>query len=512
MMNQEDSMSETNDENVTHNAGTAGTNEGEELLTLDQAVQLLGASRPTLYRWLAQGEIKGLKVGRQWRFRRAELMAYMERDPLAVASAPEEAVEAELAFFAGELSKIDATLPAGEEESQIDRLIRQIYTLAIASSASDIHLEPVRQGDRADYWLRLRIDGKLHEVRRLPMSLHEALNLHFKQQANLDLTERRMPQDGSIRVSYGGKDYILLVATLPTLYGEAITVRILLKELLLMTLDRIGITSDHPLRGWIRQPSGVILVVGPTGSGKTTTLYSCLNEIASPERKTFLIEAQADAAIPAATTVQVNERAGMTYAAALRAVFRHDPDVVYVSDLPEREAARAVPEYALTGHLVLAQMAASSAADAVQRLVAIGVEPFAVGMALIGVVAQRLPRKICANCKEPYTLEPSNPLFVQAQQWAAAGGYDLPDGVTLHRGRGCEQCRHTGYRGRMPLYETMPWNTTLLEALLGRASTQELTDIAVGEGMRTLFAEGIAKVVEGQTTLDEVFRVTMSVL
>src|SRR5579859_4069887 len=253
--------------------------EGGELLTLEEAVQFLGTSKPTLYRWLAQGEIKGLKVGKQWRFRKAELVAYLERDPLAVASAPEAAVERELAFFAGELSKLGAAVPdeaKNTEETGVDRLIRQICTLAIASLASDIHLEPVRQGDQADCWLRLRIDGKLHEVRRLPISLHEALILHFKLQANLDLAERRMPQDGRIRLSHGGKEFVLLVATLPTLHGEAVTVRILFKEQILMKLDRIGIAAEHPLHGWIHQPNGVILVAGPTGSGKTTTLYSCL--------------------------------------------------------------------------------------------------------------------------------------------------------------------------------------------------------------------------------------------
>jgi type IV pilus assembly protein PilB len=489
--------------------------EGEELLTLEEAVQFLGTSKPTIYRWLAQGEIKGLKVGKQWRFRRPDLVAYLERDPLAVAAAPERAVEEALAFFGGELKRLGAAVPGTEtpgEEAGMDRLIRQIFTLAIASSASDIHLEPVRQGDRSDYWLRLRIDGKLQEIRNLPMSLHEALNLHLKQQANLDLSERRMPQEGRLQFSYGGRDFVLLIATLPTLYGEAVTVRILTKEQLLVKLDRIGISDEHPLHRWIHQPNGIVLVVGPTGSGKTTTLYSCLYEIAAPDRKTFMIEAQVDAVIPYTTTVQVNERAGMSYGAVLRSVFRHDPDILYISDLLDRDAARAAPEYALTGHLVLAQMAADSAADAAQRLVALGVEPFAVGMSLIGVVSQRLARKVCANCKEPYTLDPSSPFFTQAQQRAAAGGYEMEDGVTLYRGRGCEQCRQTGYRGRVPLYETLTWSPALMEALLRRATTQELTDIAVAEGMRTLIAEGVARAVEGQTTLDEVFRVALSVL
>lgn len=491
---------------------SARIGEGEELLTLEEAVQFLGTSKPTLYRWLAQGEVKGLKVGKQWRFRRADLVAYVQRDPLAVPPAPEEAVEQELAFFTAELDRLGVTAlhEGSSAEARMDRLVKLILTLALASQASDIHLEPVRQANRADYLLRLRIDGSLQETRRLPMSLHESLNLHFKQQANLDLSERRMPQDGRIPFSYGGKDFTLLVATLPTLYGEALTIRILLKEHLLLKLERIGIPAEHPLQDWIHQPNGIILAAGPSGSGKTTTLYSCLYEIATPDRKTFLVEEHVDAVIPHTTTVPVNERAGMTYAAALRSLWHHDPDIVYLSDLRDGEVARAVPEYALTGHLVLVQMAAVNAADAVHRLVATGVEPIAVGMSLVGIIAQRLTRKICTHCKEILPMDPSHPFLVQARQLAAAGGYEMPEEVTLYRGRGCEQCRYTGYRGRLALYEAMPWSPALMEALLRRASPQELTDIAVTEGMRTLIAEGVARVVEGVTTLDEVFRVTLS--
>ncbi len=503
-------MARESDERAAQNAPPS---ENEELLTLDEAVQFLGTSKPTLYRWLAQGEVKGRKVGKQWRFRRADLVAYLERDPLAVASAPEDAVERELAFFAEELDKLGAKLP--EEvaaEEGLDRLVRRITILALALRASDIHLEPVRQADEAYHWMRLRIDGKLHEIRRFPMSLYEALNLHFKQQANMDLAERRMPQDGRIRCSYGGKDFLLHIASVPTLGGEALTVRIILKEHLLMKLEQIGIPAEHPLHGWIQQPNGVVMAVGPTGSGKTTTLTSCLYEIAAPDRKTLMVEEQVDTLIPNTTLIPVNERAGMSYAAALRAVWRHDPDIVYISDLPDSETARTVPEYALTGHLVLVQMSALNAADAVQRLVALGVEPFAVGMALVGIVAQRLARRICVNCKEPFALEPTDPVFSQAQQLAAAGGYEMPDEVTLYRGRGCEQCRGTGYRGRLALYEAMAWSPALMQALVRRASVQEMTDIAVAEGMHTLIADGVAKVVEGRTTLDEVFRVALSVL
>lgn len=495
---------------------TVPAGEADELLTLDEAVQFLSTSKPTLYRWLAQGELKGRKVGKQWRFRRADLVAYLNRDPLTAATAPEAAVETELAFFADELGKLNAAIPDEGElaagETNLTLLAKRICALAVASRASDIHLEPVRQSDDAYYWLRFRMDGLLHEIRRFPMSLYEPLNLSFKQLACLDLAERRMPQDGRFRTAYGGQDYVFYVADLPTATGEALTFRILLKEAMLLTLEQIGIPTEHTLRSWLHEPNGLVLFVGLHGSGKTTTLYSSLREIAAPDRRSFMVVEQYEYAIPMTTVVPVNERAGLSHAAALRAVGRHDPDIVLTDDLPDVETARRAHEMALTGHLVLAQMEAADSADAVLRLLGMGVEPFAVNMALMGVVAQRLVRRICTNCKEPYKVESSHPLFAQAQPLAAAGGYEMPDDVTLYRGRGCEQCRQTGYRRRMALYEVMPWSPALAEALLHKASAQELTDIAVANGMRTLFAHGVAAAVAGETTLEEVFRVAMTVL
>src|SRR5579884_585466 len=500
------------DAQINH-AGTGAASSGEEeLLTLDEAVQFLGTSKPTLYRWLAQGEVRGLKVGKQWRFRKSDLVAYLERDPLAVATAPAEALDAELAFFAGELERVGAKLPedAGDatdsKEGKLDRLIRQISLLAIASRASDIHLEPIRRGEEAYVWLRIRIDGVLHEIRRIPMILHEALMVRFKLMANMDPAERKLPQDGRFPFSYGSEHFVFYAATIPTAYGEALTVRIVVKADTLMSLEQIGIPAHHPLRNWIRQPNGVILCVGPRGSGKTTTLYGCIHEIAAPDRKTFLVEQQIEYTVPSTTALPINERAGMTRAAALRAIWRQDPDVILVDDLPDVETARMVPELALTGHLVLGQMQANTAVEAALRLVALGVEPLAVSISLLGIVAQRLVRKICPDCKEPALLASSSFLFAQAQQLAAAGGYEIPENATFYRGRGCDKCRHTGYRGRTALYEALEWNQALTEALLRRASAEELTDIAVAHGMRTLMADGARKAVEGMTTLDEVLR------
>lgn len=486
--------------------------EAEELLTLDEAVQLLGTSRPTIYRWLAQGEIRGLKVGKQWRFRRYDLIAYMERDPLAIAAAPEPLILQELAFFNGEIARLKASesLSSGqvEDEPGMERLVHSIFKFAVASRASDIHLEPLRNGDRAEYLLRLRIDGRLNDIRHFPMSLQEAMNLHFKQQANMDLTERRMPQEGRVPFNYQDKDYVLGVASIPTVYGEAITVRILLKDQMLMKLERIGISADHPLRAWLQLPSGVVLVAGPTGCGKTTTLYSCLNEIANPDRKTVVVSDNIDVVIPNTTTIQINDRAGMSYAVALRAVWSHDPDVLYIGDMPDAETARAIPEFALTGHLVLAQRNSLSAAEAVQDLVSTGVDRFAVAMSMAGVLAQRLARKICPNCKEALDMDPADPLLAIARRRSADGGFEIPENAIFYKGRGCDECRGTGYRGRVPLYEAMGWSANLRAALLRSVSARELEAIAVSEGMKTAFADGMEKAAAGITTLEEVSRAT----
>lgn len=498
---------------MTGNATDQANMSADVLLTLDEALQFLGISRPTLYRWLAQGEITGLKAGKQWRFRKADLQAYVARDPLADSDAPEPLVAAEVAA----LKEAQPTTAAAQTVDQeietphgIEAVFHAICDLAFASNASDIHLEPVRLADRSDYWLRMRVDGTLQEIRRIPNALHASLNLCIKQAANLDLVERKIPQEGGIPYTHDGKSFVLTVATLPTLHGESITVRIQEKERMLMSLETIGIPQDHPLRTWIGSASGLILFSGPTGSGKTTTIYSCLNEISRPERKTFAVAETLDAVIPNTTAVIVNERAGLGYGPALRSIWQHDPDVLFIGDGAVAEAARALPAFALTGHLVLAQLQAGSAAAAAVHLVNCGAEQFAVAMSLTGILSQCLARKICAECKKPVSMAASHPLLVSAWELAKRGGLEMPAEFALSRGRGCDRCRNTGYRGRIPLYEAMEWSQSLVEAMQRRASVEELEEIAVSQGMITIGAAGVAKALAGETTLEEVFRVCAS--
>lgn len=277
-----------------------------------------------------------------------------------------------------------------------------------------------------------------------------------------------------------------------------------------MLLETIGITPEHPLRSWIGSPSGLILFSGPTGSGKTTTIYSCLNEIATPERKTFTVSETLDAVIPNTTAIIVNERAGMGYGPALRSLWQHDPDILFIGDGSVAEAAQALPAFALSGHLVLAQIQAGSAAAAAVHLVNCGAEQFAVAMSLTGILSQCLARKICTECKEAVSMDASHPLLVHARELSKRGGLEMSAEFTLYRGRGCDRCRNTGYRGRIALYEAMEWSQSLVEAMQRRASVEELEEIAVSQGMVTIGALGIKKAIAGETTLDEVFRVCAS--
>ncbi len=480
----------------------------EDLLSLDEAVKFLGTSKPTLYRLLGQDEIKGLKVGRQWRFRRADLVAYMERGPVAVSAAPKEDLDMELAFFNEQLSQED-TNTSGDPEAKTVRLAHKIIQLAIQAKASDIHLE----ANKDDFLLRLRVDGVLQETRRLPASTRESLTARFKTMAEMDTGEKRLPQDGRIPVRHEDKDFDVRVAVVPSMYGEAMTLRILAKQDILLGLDKLGIAPEdlHQIRDFLGQPNGIVLATGPTGSGKTTLLYSCLQEVAGVERKTVTVEDPVEFALPYTTQTQVNKKAGLTFPGVLRSFQRQDPDVVLVSEMRDLETAQIAVEVSLTGHLLLSALHTGDAPSALHRLLDMGVEPYLVSATVAGVVATRLVRRVCDGCKQPVDLS-GEPTLGYVAQLAREGGYEIPGGAVFVRGAGCEQCRGRGFRGRTGLYEVLPMTEALSEAVLRRAPVEELTDIAVAGGMRTLLADGIRKAVEGLTTIEEVMRVvTVSV-
>lgn len=474
----------------------------EELLSLDEAVKFLGTSKPTLYRLLGQDEIKGLKVGRQWRFRKADLITYMERGPVAVAAAPKEDLDMELAFFAEQLGQ-EAADTAADAEAKTVRLADSILTLAIQAQASDIHLEPHAE----DFLLRLRVDGVLHETRRLPASIRESLTARYKMMAEMDLNEKRLPQDGRIPVRHEGKDFDLRVAAMPSLYGEAITMRILAKQDILVGLDALGLAPEdlYQIRDMMHQPNGIVIATGPSGAGKTTLLYSCLQDTVSTENKVLTIEDPVELALPYATQIQVNKKAGLTFPALLRSSMRQDPDLILVGEMRDGETAQIAAEASLNGHLLLTTLQTGDAPSALLRLLDMGIEPHFLSATVVGVVASRLARRVCESCKHPDDLS-TDTTFGTITALAAEGGYEIPANAIFVRGAGCEQCRGRGYRGRIGLYEVLTLTEPLTEALLRRAPAEELRDIAVENGMRTLLADGIRKAAEGQTTVKEVLR------
>ena len=370
----------------------------EELLTLDEAVKFLGTSKPTLYRLLGQDEIKGLKVGRQWRFRTTDLIAYMERSPVAVAAAPKGDLEKALAFFDRELAASDPEA-VHDAEKMTSLLAHQILRYALDARASDIHLEPQAETLR----VRLRVDGVLQEAMNLPGSVRESLTAQFKTMAEMEVNEKRLPQDGRIPLRREGKDFDIRVAAIPALFGEAVTMRVLAKQDILLGLDKLGLAPEDlmQIRDTIRQPNGVFLATGPTGSGKTTLLYSCLQDVAGSEKKTVTLEDPIEYQMPHMTQVQINSKAGLTFAAGLRAILRQDPDIVFVGEIRDGETASLIAQASLTGYLVLSVLHTNDAASALLRLADIGVEPYLVTSAVSGIAALRLCRHLCENCKEP---------------------------------------------------------------------------------------------------------------
>jgi type IV pilus assembly protein PilB len=391
---------------------------------------------------------------------------------------------------------------AQSEEAPIIRVANTIIQQAIKEGASDIHIEPDRRGLR----IRYRVDGVLHETMTMPKYIQAPLISRFKILAEMNIAERRVPQDGRIPIKWESKDYDLRVSCLPSIYGEKIVCRILDKGSVMIGLNKLGFTPElqSQIEELVIQPNGMVLSTGPTGSGKTTTQYSILNKLNTIEKNILTIEDPCEYQLSGITQVQVNKKAGLTFASALRSFLRQDPDIIMVGEMRDLETADIAIESALTGHLVLSTLHTNDAPSAVIRLVDMGVEPFLISATIIGVMAQRLGRKNCQNCKEPYEV-PGTDLrrfgFVPESE---------DQMVTLWRGRGCEMCRHTGYKGRLGFYSLMRLNDEVAELVVRRASLNEIRDAARANGMKELKEDGFDKVLQGITTPDEVMRVVFT--
>jgi len=394
---------------------------------------------------------------------------------------------------------VERDIEAEAEGSPIVRYVNHIIQTALKEGASDIHIEP----DEKVLKVRFRIDGVLFEMMTPPRRLHAALTSRIKIMANLDISERRLPQDGRIRATVLGRKLDLRVSTVPTPKGEKTVMRILDSRSISVPLGELGF-GDTSLAAWrreIEKPHGILLVTGPTGSGKTTTLYASIRQMDTRRMNISTVEDPIEYNLSGITQIQTHEKIGMTFAAALKALLRQDPDVVMLGEIRDTETATTAVQAALTGHLVLSTLHTNDAPGSITRMINIGIEPFLVGAALNGVLAQRLVRRICPRCAV------DRPVASESREILAAHGIDAP---TLRAGQGCPACRQTGYAGRLGLYEMLVLDDFLRDRIAANPNVVEFRRLCIGRGMTTLRQDGFAKVHAGLTTIEEVLAATES--
>jgi type IV pilus assembly protein PilB len=387
------------------------------------------------------------------------------------------------------------------EDAPIVKYVNALITQAIQDRASDIHLEPTER----DLRVRYRIDGVLHEIMRSPKTIQSGVISRLKIMADINIAERRIPQDGRMSINANGKKIDLRVATLPTVWGEKIVMRILDNSTARLDLTELGFSDgnfERYSRSFIK-PYGMILVTGPTGSGKSTTLYATLNILNRSEVNIITVEDPVEYRLPGVNQVQVNNKAGLSFASALRSILRADPDIVLIGEVRDHETAQISVEAALTGHLVLSTLHTNDAPSAITRLTEMGIEPFLVGSAIDCVLAQRLARKLCAKCKEEYVPTP-DALLTARFPWNESE--PLP---TLYKAAGCSSCAKTGYKGRLALHEVMPMSEDIERLTVEHASSSTINDVARTQGMVTLRNDGMLKVLQGITSIDEILRVVV---
>ncbi len=380
------------------------------------------------------------------------------------------------------------------QEASVIKLVNEIIIEAVNERASDIHIEPYEY----QMSIRYRIDGVLQEA-SVPAQMHRfqaAIISRIKILANLNIAERRIPQDGRIKFQVGGKQVDVRVSVIPMIFGEGVVMRLLDKSNVLFTLPQLGMDEETfaVFEGLIDHPHGIFLVTGPTGSGKTTTLYAALNAIVGPGIKVLTVEDPVEYNLQGVNQIPVNHQVGMTFEKGLRAILRHDPDVVMIGEIRDLETARAATQAAMTGHLVLSTLHTNDAASAAMRMIEMGLEPFLVASTMIGAMAQRLVRRVCPKCKELYEPAPKD----------VPRDLILPPGQKLARGTGCPHCRNTGYRGRTGLYELMVMTEAISEKIMARAPSPQIVAVARESGLRLLREDGWIKVIAGATTPDEV--------
>jgi type IV pilus assembly protein PilB len=487
-----------------------------ELIDMEQAIEILKTTRSTFYRWLRAGKIKGMKVGRQWRFYREDIERFLKgQEPRIDLPADIDPLIKTLSERAEQLGVKDIPPPdAGEVVQAVNLMI----ILASKMQASDIHLAPhISEGGEESAILRYRVDGALHPAAEIDIRLLPAIIERWKNMAACDVHEKERPQDGRILVIVEGKKIDLRVCFLPAALGESLTVRILdpgAAWLAQLKFDDLGFAprdKERILR-WVEAPWGMIIVSGPTGSGKTTVLYVCLKHVARPEVKVLTVEDPVELLMPWTVQVPVRPDAGLTFPAALRSVLRSDPDVIMIGEVRDRETLTLAQQCALTGHLVMTVMHTNEAASVLKRMAEIGSHAYIIGESVKLIIAQRLVRKLCTECSVERQTPPVE-FLERAEKMARAGGLDwdsLPK--KFREPVGCAKCNQTGYKGRTVVAETLEVTSGIAAAFRSGASVEELRAIAVEQGMTTIAADGIRKAAMGVTSLAEVMRVIPGVI
>ena len=388
------------------------------------------------------------------------------------------------------------------EEAPVIALVNLIILRAVKESASDIHIEPFGENTLK---VRYRIDGILHDVMSLPRNLQLAVISRIKIMSDLDIAERRLPQDGRIQVNVGGRNINIRVSILPAVTGESAVLRILDPSSILLELDSLGFSPDilPNFLSLIKKPNGIILVTGPTGSGKSTTLYTTLNLLNSTEKKIMTIEDPVEYRLNGISQVQAKPKIGLTFAAGLRSFLRQDPDIMLVGEIRDKETAEIAVQAALTGHIVLSTLHTNDAPSSVIRLIDMGIEPFLISSSLVGIIAQRLVRRICPKCKKEIKITPVIEKIMDEYKIKS-------NEITLYKGEGCPYCKDTGYKGRIAIFELMVITENIRDLISKNVTTGKLREAAISEGMCQLREDGIKKVCEGLTTIDEILRVASS--
>lgn len=382
------------------------------------------------------------------------------------------------------------------DDAPVIRMVNSLLKQAVQGGASDIHIEPLEN----DVRVRFRIDGELWEVLSLPKKSFPATVSRIKIMADLDISEKRIPQDGRTRLIIDGREIDFRISTLPSIQGEKIVMRILDRTNAIMSLEKLGFGTENEqkIKSLIRRPHGMIIVTGPTGSGKTTTLYSVLTELNNPNRNIITLEDPVEYSLPGINQVQINTKAGLTFPAGLRAILRQDPDIIMVGEMRDGETAELGVRAALTGHLFFSTLHTNSSAGTIARMVNMGIENYLLSSSLVGVVSQRLIRRLCKNCSKPYQLDEETAVRLKIPEYA---------GKQFYAPTGCNMCRQSGYLGRMALHEVMEVGMETRKAITNNVQSEdELEEIAVGEGMITMSMDGVQKAALGLTSLQEVMR------